>query len=344
MSGTSRSGRILRVVAIGGLIGSLVSISALSQTVQAATSTWTGLGGDALWSNAGNWSGGAPVAGSDLVFPNGPTIKFNSNDFAHGTVFWSITIQDGGYTMGGNSVETDEITVIAGPTSTASAISWNNGNAPFTGLTVPSGGTTTIDVGAGAEVQMNMSVSLGANSLVYAIDGRLTTTHNYVFSAGADITRNGTETLLITSGRRQRQTIFHGRWMRARPTSTPTTTSPPSSTLTGGVFGGNFGQTHGLNIVGGTLSPGNETFETGFLQVESGNIVIGPGGTFEVDINGVNEFDRLTTSNSGVLARRHAGDRCRWLRPDRWHGVHDHQQRPCRPGWWARSSAFPTTR
>ena len=57
---------------------------------------------------------------------------------------------------------------------------------------------------------------------------------------------------------------------------------------------------HGLNIVGGALSPGNETFETGFLQVESGNIVIAPGGTFEVDINGVNEFDRLTTSNSGV--------------------------------------------
>ena len=107
--------------------------------------------------------------------------------------------------MGGNSVETDEITVIAGPTSTASTISWSNGNAPFTGLTVPSGGTTTIDVGAGAEVQMNMSVSLGANSLVYAIDGRLTTTHNYVFSAGADITRNGTGTLLITSGRGKRK-------------------------------------------------------------------------------------------------------------------------------------------
>ena len=37
-------------------------------TAQAATNAWSGAGGDKLWSNATNWTGGIPDATNDTVF------------------------------------------------------------------------------------------------------------------------------------------------------------------------------------------------------------------------------------------------------------------------------------
>ena len=296
MRGITRSRRLSRVAAVGALLGSALAIGALTDTAQAATRTWTGGGGDANWSNAGNWSGGAPVAGDDLVFPSGVTNKFNSNDFAQGTIFGSITVQDGGYTMGGNSIETDQITVVAGPVITASNLAWSNGSAPFTGLRVPTGGTTTVDIGAGAEVQMTLSVGINSDSLVYDVDGRLTISNNFVASAGADITRLGSGTLLATSG--GGATVIPWDVQSGTTLFNNNNDNPAIINLSGGTFGGVFGQTHGLNITGGTLNPGNETQETASLQVSAGAINIGAAGTFEVDINGINDFDRLATTNT----------------------------------------------
>src|SRR5262249_2778592 len=57
-----------------------------------ATRTWTGLG-NGNWMTAANWNGGtqAPSPGDDLVFPSGAGQLANTNDFADGTAFNSIT-------------------------------------------------------------------------------------------------------------------------------------------------------------------------------------------------------------------------------------------------------------
>ena len=71
----------------------------------ARTDTWTGLGGDNNWSTAANWAGGiAPSAGDELVFPVGGARLSSVNDFASGTLFKSITIQDSGFTFTGNPI------------------------------------------------------------------------------------------------------------------------------------------------------------------------------------------------------------------------------------------------
>lgn len=76
---------------------------AVSSSVMAATRTWTGTT-SAAWSLAANWGGTAPVAGDDLVFPGGASNTTNTNDFAAGTNFNSITFTGGPYTIGGNGI------------------------------------------------------------------------------------------------------------------------------------------------------------------------------------------------------------------------------------------------
>jgi hypothetical protein len=72
-----------------------------------ATFTWDGGGADANWTTADNWAGDVvPVAdgSDDLVFPAGAAQKSNNNDFADGTAFASITVEESGYTLAGNGV------------------------------------------------------------------------------------------------------------------------------------------------------------------------------------------------------------------------------------------------
>src|SRR5258708_816199 len=48
----------------------------------APASVWTGAGGTAFWSNAGNWTGPAPTSGAtvDLLFPNSASTFASTND------------------------------------------------------------------------------------------------------------------------------------------------------------------------------------------------------------------------------------------------------------------------
>lgn len=69
----------------------------------AATRTWSGSSGT-LWSDAGNWGGVAPAPGDDVVFPSGAGNVTNTNDFAPGTLFNSITVSGQGYNISGNAI------------------------------------------------------------------------------------------------------------------------------------------------------------------------------------------------------------------------------------------------
>lgn len=78
--------------------------------LSAATVSWTGLGADNRWTTAANWTGGAPAAGDDLVFPAGTAQRDNWNDFSAGTRFRSIELKTQAmepYTIWGNTILLD---------------------------------------------------------------------------------------------------------------------------------------------------------------------------------------------------------------------------------------------
>ena len=90
------------------LILVIASLSGASHA-EAATRTWTGAT-DQKWTTPGNWDGGvAPVPGDDLVFPAGGLVlnTANTNDFAGGTNFRSITFGGGNYAVSGNRILLD---------------------------------------------------------------------------------------------------------------------------------------------------------------------------------------------------------------------------------------------
>ena len=70
-----------------------LTFALLASSAEAAVRTWTGAA-SALWSDAGNWGGTAPVAGDDLVFPVGALNGTNVNDLPADTLFNSITSPD----------------------------------------------------------------------------------------------------------------------------------------------------------------------------------------------------------------------------------------------------------
>ena len=97
--GTPRQISALFALAIGALL--------IPEPARAATKTWTGLGADANWSTAANWSpSGAPVAGDDLVFPAGASQLSNLNDTPSSTLYNTVSITGpaGGYNLSGFSI------------------------------------------------------------------------------------------------------------------------------------------------------------------------------------------------------------------------------------------------
>ncbi|MCX6872312.1 MAG: autotransporter-associated beta strand repeat-containing protein, partial [Verrucomicrobia bacterium] len=69
------------------------------------TKMWSGAGANANWSTAANWLGGvAPAVGDSLAFPAGALQKSNTNNFADGTTFHSITLAASGYLLTGNQI------------------------------------------------------------------------------------------------------------------------------------------------------------------------------------------------------------------------------------------------
>jgi hypothetical protein len=68
-------------------------VSAGAAPAAAATTSWSGAGATASWSDAANWGGVAPVDGDDLVFPAGSRQPASVNDRADAS-YRSITVGD----------------------------------------------------------------------------------------------------------------------------------------------------------------------------------------------------------------------------------------------------------
>src|SRR5437016_6790840 len=118
-----------------------------------ATRTWSGTT-SGLWSDAANWGGTAPVPGDDLLFPSGASNVSNSNDFAAGTAFNSITISGAGYVLGGAAVNlgaggisSSSGGTISLPLTPTASETWSvsNGTLTISGNVNLNGQTLTLD-------------------------------------------------------------------------------------------------------------------------------------------------------------------------------------------------------
>lgn len=175
-----------------------------AQSAFAATRTWSGAGANNNWSTAANWGGTAPLAGDDLVFPDGAArTATNSNDLAWWTLFNSISLTGpaGGYNIAGNGISLGAgITTANGATNTisldiriAASQTFNvsgaaAGTLNFAGTIYPSTGTLTL---AGP----NGLVSLGA--IIQSGSGDVSSSAGYAY-----LTANSTYTgpTTITGG------------------------------------------------------------------------------------------------------------------------------------------------
>lgn len=121
-------------------------IHSKSASAAVDTCTWTGLGGDAKTTTAGNWSGcdngNVPENGDNLVFPSGPTNKAVTLDSA--VWFESLTISGSSYTINPDTSETLGV-------YTNTTISGNNNTIntqlrlyPTTTVTFANSGTGTV--------------------------------------------------------------------------------------------------------------------------------------------------------------------------------------------------------
>jgi autotransporter-associated beta strand protein len=146
-------------------------------TVTYSPPTWTGGGANGNWTNAANWSGTTPAAGSDLVF-DGSTGLNNTNDLAAATQFGNLTFNAsaGAFALNGNSVNLSG--VMTNNSTNAETINLSLGGAyvltkagsgtvvlsgsnTFTGGTVVSAGT--LNVTTPAALPDGSDLSIGAN-------------------------------------------------------------------------------------------------------------------------------------------------------------------------------------
>jgi fibronectin-binding autotransporter adhesin len=166
-----------------------------------AVRTWDG--GSAVnnnWTTKENWAGDlAPVAGDNLVFPADVSLRLaNTNDFPNGTTFSSLTLSGGGYQISGNQVNFNAgITadagsglnilnlIMGGPgglTKTGAGGLWLQRNNIYTGTTLISAGTVTID---GTQPQSPVQVTGGEVRSNVGTTGAVTVTGGRVADASS---------------------------------------------------------------------------------------------------------------------------------------------------------------
>lgn len=199
-----------------------------AHSASAATRTWSGGGSTPWnWNDSANWDT-LPVAGDDLVFPAGPTNLTTNNNFTAGTVFNSITLSGGGYTLAGNSVSittnvadsntsgTNIISLIIGGTGATVSKSGSggvltlSGNNTFTGGVTLSAGTLNINNAnalgnggtftiSGGTIDRTAGTGNVVNPMAWNGDFTFGGTLGLAFSTGA-ITPNASRTITVNGG------------------------------------------------------------------------------------------------------------------------------------------------
>ncbi len=139
--------------------------------------TWTGAGGDGLWSTAGNWSGDAvPGAGDAVCIPSGDTVSVVSGDAEADSIEGDAATLD---VEGGSLTLTDSASE-----STLSTLSLSGGELDVDGeLMIDSefdwsagtlGGSGMTEVAADATGTVDPAASLGVDGLELVNEGTMT--------------------------------------------------------------------------------------------------------------------------------------------------------------------------
>ena len=155
----------------------------------AAVRTWTGAGANNNWTTAANWGGTAPVAGDDLVFPAGAARLSNTNNYANGTAFNSITLSGTGYALAGNRIA-------LGATGLASSAV---GSANTLSLQLSFAATSTVTVTSATSTVTLSGLISGAGGLTKAGAGTLALSVANSYT-GATAVNGGTLRLGIANG------------------------------------------------------------------------------------------------------------------------------------------------
>ena len=158
-----------RLPRLAARAGCLLAVLATAPLVRAATNTWSGAGGNNLWSNAGNWSAN-PNATTDTHFFRG------SGSFS------SINL-DSSRTIGGIQIGSPQTTALTIANSTST-------------LTL---GAAGIDMSAaGADLTLNLgNIALGASQTWNVRSGRTLTVSGTSTGTGQTVTKTGTGTLVL---------------------------------------------------------------------------------------------------------------------------------------------------
>jgi hypothetical protein len=255
----------------------------LSLDVAAATRTWTGAGGDNRWSTAANWGGTAPVAGDDLVFPNGALQLSNTNDLAGGTSFHSISFPGpvGGYTISGNPIQ-----LVAGLTANNNTRNYFN---LAIGLTAPQ--TFTI---FGDGLRFNGPINLGSNTLTFAGPTGVVTLNGAVSGTGGISSSVWAFVVVTTLTYTGPTNVTGGDFVVLVPSSL----SPSSVvTVSGGVLqfanGGSTGQVT-VNSPATLACVGGGTSNIGNLT----NLTLQSGSHLTMGIDSTSHYGRLNASGN----------------------------------------------
>jgi len=289
----------------------------LSLSASAANDTWVGAGADPNWLTPANWSS-LPVAGDSLFF-TGTTKLVNSNNFAGGTTFSSLTFATpaGAFSLGGNFISLSgnltnnqvvtletinfPISLLATPTIdvvTNGALALNGVVSGSFGVTKVDGGTLTL----GANNTFTGPLQVNGGTVLFTTDNQLgaipgsATPGDLVLNGGAISTTN-TQTLSANRG------IAVG----------PTAGSDSGSIIVGrdpsivvsysGIIANNGAGTGGLTKGGfGGLTLGGANTYTGPTVVQVGTLTLDYTQATAPQNNMINSASSLTLggANSGV--------------------------------------------
>ncbi len=223
---------------------------------------WTGLGFDSLFSNAANWDAGVPTAGADLVFPAGPTSLSPVNDLTAGTVFHSLALTGGGYSLSGNTIGLNAGITGFGTINNDLVITQPQTFTPSSTLLI----TGNITLGAST-----LTLSTGSGGVVQ-ISGQITGTGGISSSGAIIVVLSGANTYTGPTQVASWYTEVNG--------------LQPSSpvTLTSGHLQGT-GRTGSVNASGGFVA-GAQGLSTTPATLHTGDLALGQYATLQAYLNG----------------------------------------------------------